>query len=91
MKNPSPQIRILLYILKHNLTVCCSVNLKLTVFIWLESISSKQMTYLSQFPNEDNSTVKLGDKEQIDKEQIGVKEPFRVTNLPVYFIRIRNI
>ena len=35
--------------------------------------------------------VKLG-----DKEQIGVKEPFPVTNLPVtnlpvYFIRIRDI
>ena len=30
--------------------------------------------------------VKLG-----DKEQICVKEPFPVTNVPVYFIRIRNI
>ena len=37
------------------------------------------------------STVKLGDKEQFDKEQIGVKEPFPMTNLPIYFIRIRNI
>jgi hypothetical protein len=27
-------------------------------------------------------TVKLGDKEGFDKEQIGVKEPFPVTNLP---------
>ena len=27
--------------------------------------------------------VKLGDKERFDKEQIGVKEPFPVTNLPV--------
>jgi hypothetical protein len=26
------------------------------------------------------STVKLGDKEHFDKEQIGVKEPFPVTN-----------
>ena len=34
---------------------------------------------------------KLGDKEQFDKEQIGVKEPFRVTNLLIYIIRIRNI
>ena len=25
-------------------------------------------------------TVKFGDKEQFDKEQIGVKEPFPVTN-----------
>ena len=28
-------------------------------------------------------TVKLCDKERFDKEQIGVKEPFPVTNLPV--------
>ena len=27
-------------------------------------------------------TVKLGNKERFDKEQIGVKEPFSVTNLP---------
>ena len=27
-------------------------------------------------------TVKLGDKERFDKEQIGVKELFPVTNLP---------
>ena len=27
-------------------------------------------------------TVKLGDKELFDKEQIGVKKPFPVTNLP---------
>ena len=26
-------------------------------------------------------TVKLGNKERIDKEQIGIKEPFPVTNL----------
>ena len=26
-------------------------------------------------------TVKLGDKDRFDKEQIGVKEPFPVTNL----------
>ena len=38
-----------------------------------------------------HSTVKLGDKERFDKEQNGVKEPFPVTNMPIYFIRIRNI
>ena len=27
--------------------------------------------------------VKLGNKEQFDKEQIGIKEPFPVTNLPL--------
>ena len=36
-------------------------------------------------------TVKLGDKERFDKEQIGVKEPFPATNLLIYFIRIRII
>ena len=37
-------------------------------------------------------TVKLGDKEWFDKEQIGVKEPFPMTNLPFTSgIRIRNI
>ena len=35
-------------------------------------------------------TVKLGDKERFDKEQIGVKEPF-CDQMPMYFIRIRNI
>ena len=29
-----------------------------------------------------NITVKLGNKERFDKEQIGIKEPFPVTNLP---------
>ena len=39
------------------------------------------------------SRVKLGDKEQFDKEQIGVtvNESFPVTDLPIYFMRIRNI
>jgi hypothetical protein len=40
---------------------------------------------------ENQSTVKLGDKEGFDKEQIGVKEPFPVTNLIVYIIITRNI
>ena len=29
------------------------------------------------------STAKLGNKERFDKEQIGMKEPFPVTNLPL--------
>ena len=28
------------------------------------------------------NAVKLGNKERFDKEQIGIKEPFPVTNLP---------
>ena len=43
-------------------------------------------TYRNKLDNEVSNTVKLG-----DKEQIGVKEPFPVTNLPIYFIRIRDI
>ena len=39
----------LLYILKHNLTVCCSVNLKLTVFIWFKADKSRWLNYLN-FP-----------------------------------------
>jgi hypothetical protein len=30
----------------------------------------------------EQSTVKLDNKERFDKEQIGIKEPFPVTNLP---------
>ena len=30
----------------------------------------------------EDSTVKLGNKERFDKEQIGIKEPFPVINLP---------
>ena len=38
-------------------------------------VDSKVMT-------QNASTVKLGNKELFDKEQIGIKEPFPVTNLP---------
>ena len=43
--------------------------------MWLKTI---QWNLDSNIPN----TVKLGDKERFDKEQIGIKEPFPVTNLP---------
>jgi hypothetical protein len=42
-------------------------------------------------PSEHKLWAKLGDKEWFDKEQIGVKEPFPVTNLPLYVMRIENI
>ena len=35
---------------------------------------------LTIIPAESVCTAKLGDKERFDKEQIGVKEPFLVTN-----------
>ena len=37
------------------------------------------------------STVKLGFKELLNKEQIGNSEPFPVTNLPVYLIDSEQI
>ena len=37
---------------------------------------------LQKFNNLQYNTVKLGIKELFDKEQIGIKEPFPVTNLP---------
>ena len=43
-------------------------------FVWNNSLRGFQFEFVS--------TVKLGNKEQFDKEQIGIKEPFPVTNLP---------
>ena len=51
-------------------------------------LAIKMLTFT---PVRNSNTVKLGNKELFDKEQIGIKEPFPVTNFPVYFIRIRNI
>ena len=51
-------------------------------------LAIKMLTFT---PVRNSNTVKLGNKELFDKEQIGIKEPFPVTNLPVYFIRIRNL
>ena len=36
------------------------------------------------------TTVKLGFKELLNKEQIGNSEPFPVTNLPVYRLALVN-
>ena len=55
-----------------------SLTLKILVSFPLdETIFSQSLNYKKAY------TVKLGDKEQFDKEQIGVKEPFPVTNLPI--------
>ena len=37
------------------------------------------------------TTVKLGFKERLNKEQLGNIEPFPVTNLPVYVINSEQI
>ena len=55
--------------------------------IWLkfkknEKKNRKMALLYKNIKNEYNNddTVKLGDKKRFDKEQIGVKEPFSVTN-----------
>ena len=37
------------------------------------------------------ATVKLGFRELLNKEHIGISEPFSVTNLPVYLINSEEI
>ena len=44
----------------------------------LQGFSIQNKTHFKKKPN----TVKLGNKERFDKEKIGIKEPFPVTNLP---------
>ena len=47
------------------------------------SYDSKQNDYdYPSFGQVISTTVKLGNKERFDKEEIGIKEPFPVTNLP---------
>ena len=47
------------------------------------SFSHNEIQNMIQVRNPNlKSTVKLGNKERFDKEQIGVKEPFPVTNFP---------
>ena len=36
-------------------------------------------------------TVKLGNKERLNKEQLGNSKPFSVTNIPVYFMNSEQI
>ena len=45
-------------------------------------MKAERTWYLKEESYYFNSTVKLGNKERFDKEQIGIKEPFPVTNLP---------
>ena len=44
---------------------------------WSEPVKEKDKIY-------SDTTVKLGFKELLNKEQIGNSEPFPVTNLPVH-------
>jgi hypothetical protein len=63
----------------------------LTFFIWeyrQAAIDIQRQFLGSKWASLLSYTVQLGDKERFDKEQIGVKEPFPMTNLPIYFIRI---
>ena len=51
----------------------------------------KQLVPLDNWSQKFVSTVKLGFKELLKKEQIGNSEPFFATNLPVYLINIEQI
>ena len=61
--------------------VLCQIN------IFCHQLTQNTMTDIARFKkmftncSEIQNTVKLGDKERFDKEQIGAKEPFPVTNL----------
>ena len=46
-------------------------------WLWKTNQGTPPLHQFSKF-----DTVKLGNKEQFDNEQIGIKEPFPVTNLP---------
>ena len=48
---------------------------------WVGTIFILRKGFWADLHKDIFSTVKLGDKKQFDKEQIGVKEPFPVTNL----------
>ena len=50
-----------------------AVNFENFLFLW---------TWCLRCIPANQNTVKLGNKELIDKEQIGIKAPFPVTNLP---------
>ena len=46
----------------------------------MQTSSKQKRIYPVDLSKIETDTVKLGDKERFDKEQIGVKEPFPVTN-----------
>ena len=63
------------------------VNVKNDNFEWVSKIWNGKNGLLLQMV----SKVKLGNKERFYREQIGIKEPFPMTNLPfMYFVKIRN-
>ena len=56
-----------------------SANSRLVILLACSTIS---LGFLLLFRSTKHGTVKLGNKELFDKEQIGIKEPFPVTNFP---------
>ena len=52
------------------------------LFLW--SHSSCFLPCCARFDTNVGYAVKFGDKERFGKEQIAVKEPYLVTNMPVY-------
>ena len=64
----------------------CSGDTKFCYF-FIKNLKTYQDCLESKWLRSRNygTTVKLGNKEQFDKEQIGIKGPFPVTNLPFTF------
>jgi hypothetical protein len=65
------------------------------MLIKIEAFCTKNEDFVHQSKQElvdsVDTTVKLGIKELLNKEQIGNSEPVSVTNLPVYFINSEQI
>ena len=61
---------------------CSSIqdgNIKNMKLLYCKSVTFLDFIFVGLFQV---CTVKLGNKERFDKELIGIKEPFPVTNLP---------
>ena len=60
-------------------------------FIWFSNVGKFWKQFSFPFTSwEGNITVKLGDKERLDSEQLSNSEPFPVTSLLVYFINSKQ-
>ena len=60
--------------------ISCHFNLSSTVYSKRSAASNFITSWPVEHSGQKGGTVKLGDKERFDKEQIGFKEPFPLTN-----------
>ena len=81
-----PLLSKVLEMVFESLLHACNIKLKYLTFLLLADSLASTFFKLQQHQISKQtwkfSTVKLGNKERFDKEQIGIKEPFPVTNLP---------